>query len=180
MTITLAAPATATSAAPTTHTPATVASSNALPAVLERRITVDEDSPLAALVAPADGPALLPALPLEVSLGAAIAAGAMPTAVSAAVDRAGSHSRTPTAAHAAKEAPPFRPLPTAPPGPQQPWASAIAAAAGTSGAALGGLLLIAILFSSAFAVPPRTLGRLLGLATGSGSVGYAQVVHRPG
>ena len=104
----------------------------------------------------------------------------MPTAVSAAVDRAGSRGRTPVATQAAKEAPPFRPAPTAPPGPSQPWASAIAAAAGNAGAALGGLLLLAILFTTAVAVPPRTLGRLLDLATGTGSIGYAQVVHRPG
>jgi hypothetical protein len=45
---------------------------------------------------------------------------------------------------------------------------------------MASLLMIAIFFSTAVAVPPRVLGRLLGVATGTGSIGFAQATYRPG
>ena len=134
-----------------------------------------EDSALAAIVTPLLRTAFMPEPPVTAAIGTAIAAGAMPApAVSSAVRRAA------TVRRAAREAPPRGPTPQQPLAPTNPWASAIAGAVGSAGAALSSLLLLAIFFSTAVAAPPRMLGRLLGLATGSGSVGFAKVVHRPG
>jgi hypothetical protein len=137
-------------------------------------LPTDDQSALAAIVTPMLRTAFLPERPVTAALGTAIAAGAMPAAVTGVVRRPA------TVRRAAHEAPPRGPMPQLPLAPTNPWASAIAGAVGSAGAALSSLLLLAIFFSTAVAAPPRMLGRLLGLATGSGSVGFAKVVHRPG
>jgi hypothetical protein len=133
-----------------------------------------DESALAAIAAPLLRTAFMPPPPVAAELGTAIAVGAMPTAVTGVV------RRTATVQRAAHEAPPRGPTPQLPLAPTNPWASAIAGAVGSAGAALSSLLLLAIFTTTAVAAPPRMLGRILGLATGSGSVGFAQAVHRPG
>jgi hypothetical protein len=148
------------------HDPPSTSTDPYLPAI--------DQSALAAIVTPLLRTAFMPEPRVAAALGTAIAVGAMPTAV------AGVARRTAIVRRAAHEAPPRGPTPQLPLAPTNPWASAIAGAVGSAGAALSSLLLLAIFTSTAVAAPPRMLGRLLGLATGSGSVGFAQVLHRPG